>query len=174
MQYPSIFSRAVPILVAALAVSACDDQPGVAGPESDVVLSRLLNTATVQVDRFGLPAVTTLFVAASNDKDAFNLAEPANDETAFLPTLVQTIMARYGLDLTGATGLADFLLPDVQPLGDLSGFPNGRRLQDDVVDIALGLIFGAFGPAVPGLQSDGVDANDAQFLPNFPYLAGPN
>lgn len=61
-------------------------------------------------------------------------------------------------------------ISNVQP----GGFPNGRRLQDDVIDVELGLIFGVFGPAVPSLQSDGVDANDVPFQGAFPYLAAPH
>ena len=73
-----------------------------------------------------------------------------------------------------ADGLADFVLPDVQGLGDLSGFPNGRQLDDDVIDTVLSLIFGVFGPAVPVLQSDNVDGNDVPFLGTFPYLGSPH
>ncbi|MBB5873286.1 hypothetical protein F4553_006720 [Allocatelliglobosispora scoriae] len=59
--------------------------------------------------------------------------------------------------------------------GDLAGFPNGRRLADDVIDITLraaeGVLLGA-----PGLDTlgDGVDANDHAFLGTFPYVALPN
>jgi hypothetical protein len=58
--------------------------------------------------------------------------------------------------------------------GDLQGFPNGRRLTDDVIDIALQALEGAAqsGTLVPGL-TDGVDANDVAFDPTFPYVALP-
>ena len=107
------------------------------------------------------------------DKDAFNLGTPATDQQRFIGTLTQTIRTRYGLTGAQAERLADFVLPDVLPLGDLSGFPNGRRLADDVIDVELGLIFGVFGPPVPQLQSDGVDANDIAFMQTFPFLAPP-
>ncbi|HEU0024915.1 MAG TPA: DUF4331 domain-containing protein, partial [Thermoleophilaceae bacterium] len=56
--------------------------------------------------------------------------------------------------------------------GDLAGFPNGRRLEDDVVDIELQVVAGFLkGNQVP--LGDGVDRNDKPFLPAFPYLAGP-
>jgi hypothetical protein len=56
--------------------------------------------------------------------------------------------------------------------GDLAGFPNGRRLGDDVVDIELQVVAGLLtGNMVP--LGDGVDVNDKQFLPTFPYLASP-
>ena len=63
--------------------------------------------------------------------------------------------------------------------GQLDGFPNGRRLGDDVVDIELRALAGgtpftpAFNHAPNNLLADGVDANDKPFLPNFPYVASP-
>jgi Domain of unknown function (DUF4331) len=57
--------------------------------------------------------------------------------------------------------------------GDLQGFPDGRRLTDDVVDISLRVVAGALkGNNVP--LGDGVDANDKPFLSSFPYVAAPN
>jgi hypothetical protein len=64
--------------------------------------------------------------------------------------------------------------------GDVAGFPNGRRLFDDVVDIAERVVAGAtpFTPAfdvAPNNQlGDGVDFNDRPFLPAFPYVAPPH
>jgi Domain of unknown function (DUF4331) len=56
--------------------------------------------------------------------------------------------------------------------GDLQGFPDGRRLTDDVTDISLRVVAGALkGNNVP--LGDGVDANDKPFLSSFPYLAEP-
>ena len=55
--------------------------------------------------------------------------------------------------------------------GDTAGFPNGRRLGDDVVDIELQVVAGFLkGNKVP--LGDGVDRNDKPFLSSFPYLAG--
>ncbi|GAA0429252.1 hypothetical protein Acor_40040 [Acrocarpospora corrugata] len=61
--------------------------------------------------------------------------------------------------------------------GDLQGFPNGRRLGDDVVDIALQAMAGAAqtGQLVPALAAgDKVDRNDIPFLTTFPYIPGPS
>ena len=56
--------------------------------------------------------------------------------------------------------------------GDTAGYPNGRRLADDVVDIDLQVVAGFLkGNKVP--LGDGVDRNDKPFLATFPYLAGP-
>ena len=68
---------------------------------------------------------------------------------------------------------------------DLCGFPNGRRLEDDVVDIDLRAIaqgYGTFLNGAFGLPNktpnnqlgDGVDANDVPFSSTFPYVAAPH
>jgi hypothetical protein len=61
--------------------------------------------------------------------------------------------------------------------GDIQGFPNGRRLADDVTDIELQAVAGAtpFTPDFAGnsIITDGVGGNDLPFLPSFPYLAPP-
>ena len=60
---------------------------------------------------------------------------------------------------------------------DLQGFPNGRRLTDDVVDIGLQALEGAAqtGKLVDAIATgDKVDANDNAFTGEFPYLALPN
>jgi hypothetical protein len=60
--------------------------------------------------------------------------------------------------------------------GDLQGFPNGRRLTDDVIDIEVQAVAGAAqaGKLVDALAAgDGVDANDVAFLDEFPYVALP-
>ncbi len=61
--------------------------------------------------------------------------------------------------------------------GDLGGFPNGRRLADDVVDaelrVAAGVLVSGYDKAPNNILTDGVDANDHEFLTSFPYLALP-
>ena len=57
--------------------------------------------------------------------------------------------------------------------GDNAGFPNGRRLGDDVVDISLRVVGGFLkGNKLP--LGDGVDANDVPFLSTFPYVPSPH
>jgi hypothetical protein len=64
--------------------------------------------------------------------------------------------------------------------GDNAGFPNGRRLNDDVVDIALRAVAGGtpftpdFNKAPNNALGDGVDRNDRKFSSSFPYLARPH
>jgi hypothetical protein len=106
-----------------------------------------------------------------------------------------------GLNNTGTTK-ADLLRlnvavpPSASPkrlgvlAGDFAGFPNGRRLSDDVVDIelrALECSYGAAASIIEGfgfcagnahrtpnnLITDGVDANERSFMTHFPYVATP-
>jgi hypothetical protein len=57
--------------------------------------------------------------------------------------------------------------------GDTAGFPNGRRLGDDVVDIEVQVVAGFLkGNKVP--LGDGVDQNDKPFLSTFPYVPAPD
>jgi uncharacterized protein DUF4331 len=56
--------------------------------------------------------------------------------------------------------------------GDTQGFPNGRRLTDDVVDISERVVGGFLkGNKLP--LGDGVDQNDKPFRASFPYVAAP-
>ena len=55
--------------------------------------------------------------------------------------------------------------------GDLAGFPTGRRLADDVVDIELRVIAGALlSPPKNIPLGDGVDQNEKPFRSQFPYV----
>ena len=76
--------------------------------------------------------------------------------------------------------------------GDFAGFPNGRRLEDDVTDIELRALTCGYGTTVgpliedlgfcagnanrtPNNQlGDGVDANDRPFHTTFPYVPEPH
>ena len=60
--------------------------------------------------------------------------------------------------------------------GDGAGFPNGRRVFDDVTDIALRAVVG--GVLSPGFNKfpnnklgDGVNINDQPAMLSFPYMA---
>jgi len=56
--------------------------------------------------------------------------------------------------------------------GDNQGWPNGRRLDDDVIDIAEQAVGGFLkGKKLP--LGDGVNRDDRQHLESFPYIADP-
>jgi hypothetical protein len=80
------------------------------------------------------------------------------------------------LNLSTPVSAAPKPLGEIQ--GDPQGFPNGRRLVDDVTDIELRVIGGnLYNLSGPGREAkklplgDGVNANDVPFLPAFPYVA---
>ncbi|MFF8728413.1 DUF4331 domain-containing protein [Streptomyces sp. NPDC015171] len=56
--------------------------------------------------------------------------------------------------------------------GDNAGFPNGRRLTDDVIDEALQVVEGELVGSKNDL-GDAVDKNDKKFEKYFPYVAQP-
>ncbi|MEU6810750.1 DUF4331 domain-containing protein [Streptomyces sp. NPDC046831] len=56
--------------------------------------------------------------------------------------------------------------------GDNAGFPNGRRLGDDVIDAALQVVEGELVGSKNDL-GDAVDENDKKFETHFPYVAEP-
>jgi hypothetical protein len=56
--------------------------------------------------------------------------------------------------------------------GDNAGFPNGRRLTDDVTDIAMRAVAGVLAGAKYSYRlGDGVNANDMPLQETFPYVA---
>ena len=66
--------------------------------------------------------------------------------------------------------------------GDLAGFPNGRRVFDDVVAVELRAIAGATYPlvnssytpdAAAALLTDGLGPNATRYMDRFPYLGTP-
>jgi uncharacterized protein DUF4331 len=61
--------------------------------------------------------------------------------------------------------------------GDTAGFPNGRRLGDDVVDISLRVVAGILlspPEQVTVPLGDGVPQNEKPFSNSFPYVASPD
>jgi hypothetical protein len=122
----------------------------------------------VQVDRTAIPAVNTVLMPPRL-KDAFNRASPRQD-SIFRAAAIESLFRING-DRGYSQSLVDaVLLPDVATLdmGKVAGFLNGRRPEDDVIDIVLQA---ASRGAVPG---DRVDANDVPFLTDFPFLAPPH
>ena len=172
----------------------------------------------VQVSRLGMPLVNEVVIPLGK-KDRFNASHPRQDEQ-FLehvvdPELGKLIPFLYpGANITVPqaprndlvaiflTGIPGVNQPaNVRPAEMLrintstaSGFPNGRLLTDDIVDVSLQAVAGIFcdgdfanpaagcaGPsftspynvAPNNLLSDGVSGNDMPFLDDFPYMPLP-
>lgn len=87
--------------------------------------------------------------------------------------LNQTIPGTGGLTVAGA------VVPDTLTinLDAPSGFPNGRRLQDPVIDVTLAILFldlATHGADTFARLPLGPAANDRPFLTDFPFMAAPN
>jgi len=108
---------------------------------------------------------------------------PRNDLVAVFATGVPGLNQPAGVSPGEMLRLNMSIAPSASPnrlgvlAGDLAGFPNGRRLADDVVDIELrvvaGVLVDGFNIAPNNRLGDGIDANDMPFLPYFPYVAPP-
>jgi hypothetical protein len=115
-------------------------------------------------------------------------AAPRNDiATIFLtgiPGLNQPAKVKPSEMIRLNMGIPPTPLAQQDPLGllagQMDGFPNGRRLVDDVTDIELRALAGGtpftpdFNKAPNNLLTDGVQKNDKPFLASFPYLATPH
>ena len=132
-----------------------------------------------QVDRMAIPAVNVALVPFHR-KNRYNAATPVDDKNlVFGVDILATLNAlgTSGANVFPPTGNALILANAAVLNGDIlrlnttgtPGFPNGRRLQDDVVDIILGIIAG-------GTLSDNANANDINggvFGAAFPYVLPP-
>jgi hypothetical protein len=134
-----------------------------------------------QVDRMGIPGVNVALVPFAR-KDAYNGAGPTLvAKSKFAGDIVTTLQA-LGTNpdniaiLAGlAVNTGDFLRLDLTVANtgdgggnnDGAGFPNGRRLQDDVIDTFLTVV------ANQTPLGDNVDANDVTFQNAFPFFALP-
>lgn len=134
------------------------------------------------VDREGNPAVNVVLVPFGR-KDEYNASSTRDDAAGkFVNDIGATLLA-LGTSADSISVLAniavikgDFLhldttVPNTGSGGgnnNGAGFPNGRRMQDDVVDT---LLFVVTNGAIT--EGDHVDANDVPFRDAFPFLAPP-
>ena len=139
-----------------------------------------------QIDRMGKPAMNTVFIPSAT-KNAYNAGVPGTDLASFgqffpsspIPLLggvtVQQLL--LGIPSVPAFNTGDELILNTSgPLDvngvSFAGYPNCRRLQDDVIDTSF-LVLSNAGVLPAGLVSDCV-ANDSNFSATFPYMAPPN
>ncbi len=120
-----------------------------------------------QIDRMGRPAINTVFMHGK-EKTMFNRAQPNTDVARFTDDIV-AVLEQFGYSSSQAGSLAAVLLPDILTynFSSSSGFLNGRRLTDDVIDIELGLVTNG------AITTDGVGAH-IDYLSDFPYLGTPH
>ena len=149
----------------------------------------------VQVSRLGLPLVNEVLIPLRN-KDDFNRTLPAGDAAAYGATILNpelngllvavipelacvptpvggnaTILAVITANGTDAGDLLRLNIATGQSFAD-SGFPNGRRIADDVLTAELNIICTG-NPAMP-LAPPGVSGPVVPGITNvFPYLPPP-
>jgi hypothetical protein len=133
------------------------------------------------IDRMGNPAINVALIPFAH-KDAYNFATTQDDASgAFAGDIVGTLKAlgtndtNIGILASVAVTKGDFLHLDTSVantgagggINSGAGFPNGRRLQDDVIDTIL------FFVANQNTLGDNVNSNDVGFRSSFPFLAPP-
>jgi hypothetical protein len=195
-------------LLVLLLVAGCDVFEGDDDTTAEPMLDRgadpfVFSTATpesyLRVDRMGGPVTATVLLPTS-EKNRFNGGDPRDDGdySAFVVGTLERLHFELDDDLV-ALGLAPCevdacvrqaapkVVPDVLRLrlADADGFPNGRQLEDSVVDrvIAIALLDIATPGDCAGTPCS-VDsfvaipvnptANELPFPANFPYLAPPH
>jgi len=134
----------------------------------------------LNLDRFGIPAVNIVFIPFAR-KDEYNASSPLDDSRGqfandIIATAVRlgTSAANIGVLASIAVVRGDFLRLRTTVAnsgtggGDSpgGGFPNGRRLRDDVIDIELSIITN--GALTTG---DSVNGNELAFRNSFPFFA---
>ena len=137
----------------------------------------------VALDRVTDPEVPKLLKAVFNVDSP---AAPRNDLVTIFLTGIAGLNQPAGVRASEMLRLNMAIPPSASPNrmgvlgGDLAGFPNGRRVGDDVLDIVLQAAAGAT-PLTPAFNrspnnglGDGVGNNDVPYLPRFPYLGVPH
>ncbi|MFF2202547.1 DUF4331 domain-containing protein [Streptomyces sp. NPDC058145] len=105
-------------------------------------------------------------------------AEPRNDLVDVFLKGVKGLNQQPNVKPSEQLRLNTSIKPSMHPKrlgvldGDNAGFPNGRRLTDDVIDEALQVMEGELVGAKNDL-GDAVDKNDKKFEKYFPYVAEP-
>jgi Domain of unknown function (DUF4331)/Secretion system C-terminal sorting domain len=128
------------------------------------------------------------FLPNGGDMLRLNMAVPPTSRTssAFSP------LGIVAAAVSGLTDPAYNTTKNLQLIPNMDGFPNGRRLEDDVTRIelqavggvalaAIGLWYDDFNGGSPVTQNlvnvltykTGINANDAPFKTHFPYVASP-
>ena len=124
------------------------------------------------------PIVAMVGLSACNSGGGPITATPAPTPTPTVANYDVTRCLNQVIPGTGGTTVAGAVVPDVLTLNlaAASGFPNGRRLPDPVIDVTLNVIFLDLTRVSAGTLA-GVPvnppANDMPFRTTFPYLAAP-
>lgn len=127
-----------------------------------------LHGEVTQVDQVGRPLINAVFNRTDAGQAAFNQTPPTHQRLRFADQFA-TALRSLGHAEADARGLAEELLPDVlmYDWSKPAGYPNGRRLTDDILDIRVAML------TAGRLTSDLVGPH-SDLLDEFPYLAAPH
>ncbi|MEU3460673.1 DUF4331 family protein [Streptomyces sp. NPDC006733] len=122
----------------------------------------------VQGDRAGQPGIDANFNQSDDDKRVWNQQEPAHDRERFLDKFTR-VFEHAGHPRERAATLAEGLLPDLLPYDFTSaeGFPNGRNLTDDVINLGIAQLTNGSAP------HDGLRPH-TDLRTDFPFLGSPH
>lgn len=122
----------------------------------------------VQGDRVGRPGIDANFNQSDDDKRIWNQQEPSHDREGFLAKFAH-VFEHAGHPRDRALALAESLLPDLLTYDctNAAGFPNGRNLTDDVINMGVAQLSNG---AVP---HDGLRPH-TDLRADFPFLGDPH
>ena len=154
-----------------------------------------------QQERLARPIVNEVLATVAQRRHRVNNIDNPTDDAGQLQTDIRGFMKFPAGRSDAITNVvASVLVPDVMKAdlsqsgpaaylgvetnGATGGKFGGRKLQDDVVDTSLGIVFGNTVPAlklapddgkeIPTLTTDNVDSSGHQYSSTFPYLQAPN
>ncbi len=183
---PSIFALATRRLALAAAVAAVSLTAAACSDNTGPTTPRMFN----QLQRLGNPLVSEVLLSKRSHPTHGSIG-PDQDAVLVAPEVVDFITTVGGRDPAYISQIAPALIPDML-IVDTSKDPStatwlsttlsagwgGRKLDDDVVDLALTAVFGsALGDAshaTPELTTDNVAFDSPGVTSTFPYLASPN
>ncbi len=153
-----------------------------------------------QTDRLARPVVNEVLATVANNRHLVNDTNNPTDDPGQLANDIESFLTfPAGRSTQTKAVIKSVLVPDVMLVdltqsgpaaylgsetgGATGGKFGGRKLQDDTVDISLGIIFGNTisalglapndGKAIPTLTSDNVGPGAKNYLGTFPYLGNP-
>ncbi len=188
-------SRTLSILaiggIAVALAAGCGHKSNNNEPSAAFTFASEPEAAYTRVDRVGMPAVNTALITS---KDSYNVANPSDDDGGLfvgqITSNLDAIHTKLNDDVTAAgltptdtagslSNAAAAIVPDTLKIDTTaaSGFPNGRKLPDRVIDITLSLILlqqsGSQNASTLANIPLNPGANDKAFSSTFPYLAAP-
>ncbi|MEA5552202.1 DUF4331 domain-containing protein [Anabaena cylindrica UHCC 0172] len=154
---------------------------------TSVKTPRLRAGTFAQIERLAVPALNELFMNfnAHNNSNLQTPTADAANQSQFIRNFITAIGRPQGIaDAVISVAIPDVIQADLSKLtGSYFGTQlgsnfGGRRPKDDVIDVTASVVFGSAVTGIttqtyPGLTTDNVGPDNANFLTTFPYLGNP-